>query len=338
LLVGRHRHDELDLGFDLSRTRDNLLAKLLASKEVDVCKRRLPPEPDPRLPEDEREEALWKRAKAAATVHAVLHGVPGRLRVNKGEWQASPMCHQERCRAAGLSFTLLELCQYWDHRHRGDLRICVAEIDAHLQELAAGVPDTLKRASSKLLLQMREQRHEVLAHAAAMAKSGNSQGAAELRQAQANADRLFKDERNQLILARWLGKTLSVVAFLASALNRSMAGEMTFHRPLPSRVSAGRPKASLLSSVLQHLKRGGLERGEMMEIVAGMSGGAASMDPAAVKEQIRQRLRSDDCRTTGPFEKSDGLRPGKPRCAVEGRTAIVHDNHGENASVAAKTE
>lgn len=37
----------------------------------------------------------------------------------------------------------------------------------------------------------------------------------------------------------------------------------------------------------------------MMELVAGMTGGGASTAPAAVKSQIRDRLRSEDCRTIG---------------------------------------
>jgi hypothetical protein len=275
-------------------------------------------------PGDERETALWKRAEATGTVHAILHGVPVRMRVN-GDWQTMPVCEQYPCRVAGLSFALLELCQYWGDRHRADLRICVAEIDACMQELGVSVPAALKRASSKLLQQMREQRRELLAHASAMEKSGNREGAAELRRAQANADKLLKDGRNRLILARWLGKALAGIATLATALHRSVAGEMSPHRPLPSAVGAGRPKASLLSAVLQHLKRGGFERREMMELVAGMSGGAASTDPAAVKEQIRQRLRSEDSRTLGPFEESDGLRPGRRPGTVQDALGVTDD-------------
>jgi hypothetical protein len=232
------------------------------------------------------------------------------MRVDQGEWQLLPLCDRDSCRAAGLSFALLELCDYWGDRDRADYRICVAEIDAHLQKLEASVPAALERASSKLLRQMREQRSAWLARVTAMAQAGNHEGAAELRQAQANADRLLRAQRNRLILGRWLGKALIGIAAVANALHRSILHESSPHRPLPSKVGAGRPKASLLSAVLQQLKSGGLERREMMEIVAGMAGGGSSTDAAAVKDQIRQRLRSDDCRTIGPFQESEGLAPG----------------------------
>jgi hypothetical protein len=250
------------------------------------------------------------------------------MRVDQGEPQPVPLCDRDSCRAAGLSFALLELCQYWDDRDRADYRICVAEIDAHMQKLDATLPAALKRASSKLLQQMREQRSAWLAHATAGERSGNHEGASEIRQAQANADRLLRAHRNRLILGRWLGKALVGVAILANALHRSVAGELSPHRPVPSKVGAGRPKASLLSAVLQRLEHGGLERREMMEIVAGLAGRGASVAPAAVKDQIRQRLRSDDCSTIGPFQESEGLRPGKRGGADLEDTGIADDVRG----------
>jgi hypothetical protein len=323
--VGRHQHDELDHGFNLSLTRDRLVAALLAELGNDVGAQPLPAEPDPTSPEVERQAALWTRAEAAGAVHGLLHGCPVEVSVNEGECQAVPRCDLERCRIAGLSFALLELCQYWGDRHRADLRICIAEIDAHLSRLDSSVAGALNRASSTLLSEMRKQKDEILAQAAAMENSGNPAGAAELRLAAANLDKLLERRRTRLIRARWLGRAVRVMTVLARALNRSIAKEMSPHRQVPAEIGAGRPKASLLTAVVQHLKRGGLERREMIELIAGIGGGAASTEPAALKEQIRQRLRGDDCRTIGPWEKSDGLRPGKGRRAVQNGPPVTDE-------------
>jgi len=310
--MGRHQHDELDHGFNLSLTRDNLLQRLLANRAIKASRRPIPPIPDATLPMAEREEALWRRAEAAAMIHADQHGTPGRTLDGKGKKRMLRKCRTKRCRAAALSFALYELCQYWRDRHGADLRLCVDEIHTLLCKLDSSVPVVLARAATELLEGMDEQQRIVLAKAAEQDALGNQAGATELRQAQANADEMLGTLRSRRVLARQVGETLGEMVSLVAALKRSTGNEESPHRPLRSKARRGRRKESLLSAVVQHLAHGRFERRDVISMVADIDGGATTRTRNALKERIRGRRRSNDCRTISPEGKRNRTRDYRP--------------------------
>ena len=291
-------NEQIDFGFDPSRTRDNLVAWLRANGvAVPVVA------PDPALTEDEREAMRWKQAESAAIEHMNFHGVPCEVRVDGGAWQQVEQCKQKPCKLSGVSCGLFELCRDWRAREQADFSIGVDAVAMVFGELSPTVIAMVERAASDELGQLDQTRNHSESLAAENEAAGKLDVATLVRSGVQHVDLLVRERRRTLQTGLLLAETLKRANGLIGELRGSEEVHGTPHRPLPSKRGAGRPLMSLLTATLQHLKHGGLEYRVIAELVAGMGGGASSADAGAVKEQIRKKIKGRDLRTIRPYEE-----------------------------------
>jgi hypothetical protein len=294
--MGRTKRKTDDVGLNLVLTRDRLLTYLF-NNGLDPA--RVPSAPDFSLPPDARERAQWSRAASAAMVHMMLHGLPGQVRGSAGEWEDLPRCAARKCKVGAVSCALFELCEFWGDQDHRKLSAAVTELLTHITNLDPDVLAAIDHSASNMLSRIKEPQNRLLARARELEVEGDHEGATELLQAAGKGARIIAPQRLALersIAAAQMARAMATN--LAPVL--SMIGTRRGSKPttLPRR-GRGRPKQTLRTALLQHLKRGGLSYRDMGVLVVGA---ASSRQAAGIKNQLHQATLGRDLRSIRPFE------------------------------------
>jgi hypothetical protein len=294
-----------DPGFLPGATRDALVDWLRANggfAEADI-----PSEPGPTLSGDERERELWIRARSIAMIHAPLHGVPSEVRDIDSTWRAQPHCDVPSCKVAGASYALLELSEH-----------CTTDAEQALVTALLGWSNALARIDVD----------SIESRAAELLKDlDEKDGAMRDRAAQTAADLESRDLHERAAAVRrtiqvggshasgWrgqLGEILTEIQLFRSYVQRPRELAASIAEVLPlSAVNAGSrssglQRQTLLTSLVQHLRKASFTYDEVNQLVVGMPQGAGPDSHDQRKNRLHQRTRGDDRRTIRPFEDEPG--------------------------------
>jgi hypothetical protein len=212
------------------------------------------------------DELAWQQAFKLAMVHAGQHGIPTMI-----AGAPAPRCNAEPCNIAGVSFALLELATFaLESMEVPNLTGDVAELASKMNDLAP------------LLSRVRGAIEQVKSDApfAQFTPPGNA------------------------LVPQW-GEYLGLVGTLEGAGDKLAAAQEElrnyFLSPLlrnPPAPGRGRNPQLLLTAVWQHLARGGLKWSQIADLVPDAIPG----DRAALRDRIRKRAQSPDCRTMEPWQ------------------------------------
>jgi hypothetical protein len=148
------------------------------------------------------------------------------------------------------------------------------------------------------------------AAAAAMEARGEHQAAADLLKTIEAGVSHAPVWREQLELALYLVRTCRGLSKLAIQLAEGAREELSLGElPLPP--NSGRQRQSLLTALLQHLKKA-FTYAELSQLVVGMPNGRASAPPEERKNRLHQRVRGTDLRAVRPYEEKKEAQSASP--------------------------
>jgi hypothetical protein len=213
-----------------------------------------------------------------ALAHMGLHGVPSRVRDEKGELVDAPRCPDWPCKKSGVSFALWEL--NW---HSAIVASPRPQIIDGLQRLAAELGRLAKEHAEPL-------REHVAAVAADFEKHPEriSPGAVFHRHYAHLCTR-------PSALIEKLDKLVELSRRFVEACDRDLLGDA--HCVLPS-THGGREHQDLLTAVTQHLVEGGFGFEEIAELIR-------EGEPQGAEERVRSRARAKHVmRRVEPYDPS----------------------------------